>query len=84
MAQRSNPFRGRWRIVSTDVWDVQSLNEFEPAQITFGRSLIGRGTIHHFRGVDERAAFGRRACRPERYNQDHQRPAGNIGREKDL
>jgi hypothetical protein len=41
MAKRSNPFRGRWRIVSADVWDSRSLNEFEPAQITFGPGQIG-------------------------------------------
>jgi hypothetical protein len=41
MAKRSNPFRGKWRIASTDLWDVRSLNEFEPAQISFGPGQTG-------------------------------------------
>ncbi len=45
MAKRSNPFRGRWRIVSTDVWDSRALNEFEPAQITFGPGQTGELTF---------------------------------------
>jgi hypothetical protein len=45
MTKRSNPFRGRWRIVSTDVWDSQSLDEFESAQITFGPGQTGELTF---------------------------------------
>jgi hypothetical protein len=41
MAKRSNPFRGRWRIVSTDVWDSDALDEFAPAQLTFGPGRRG-------------------------------------------
>lgn len=41
MAKRSNPFRGKWRIVSTDVWDVRALNEFDPAHIFFGPGQTG-------------------------------------------
>ena len=41
MVKRSNPFRGRWRIISTDVWDSQSLDEFEPARLIFGSRQTG-------------------------------------------
>lgn len=38
---RANPFRGRWRIVSTDVWDKKDLDDLGPAQITFGPDRMG-------------------------------------------
>jgi hypothetical protein len=41
MAKRSNPFRGKWRIVSTNVWDPQALDEPEPAQLIFGPGRVG-------------------------------------------
>jgi hypothetical protein len=41
MTKRSNPFRGRWRIVSTDVWNSRSLDEFQPARLTFGPRQTG-------------------------------------------
>jgi hypothetical protein len=34
---RANPFRGKWRIVSTSVWDKKELDDPGSAQITFGR-----------------------------------------------
>jgi hypothetical protein len=37
--KRANPFRGRWRIVSTDVWE--ELDDLGPAQITFGPGHTG-------------------------------------------
>jgi hypothetical protein len=37
--KRPNPFRGKWRIVSTDVWD--ELDDLGPAQITFGPGRAG-------------------------------------------
>jgi hypothetical protein len=40
---KPNPFRGRWRIVSTDVWESAALDEFEPARLTFGPS--GKGEL---------------------------------------
>ena len=39
--RRANPFRGRWRIVSTDVWDRKDLDDLGPAQITFGPDRMG-------------------------------------------
>jgi hypothetical protein len=39
--RRSNPFRGRWRIVSTDIWEASDLDDLGPAQITFGRGRAG-------------------------------------------
>jgi hypothetical protein len=39
--KRANPFRGRWRIVSTDVWEKKDLDDLGPAQITFGRDRTG-------------------------------------------
>jgi hypothetical protein len=39
--RRANPFRGRWRIVSTDVWETQDLDDLGPAQITFGPGRAG-------------------------------------------
>jgi hypothetical protein len=32
---KTNPFRVKWKIVSTDVWEPASLDEFEPAHLTF-------------------------------------------------
>jgi hypothetical protein len=32
---KTNPFRGKWKIVSTNVWEPASLDEFEPAHLTF-------------------------------------------------
>jgi hypothetical protein len=37
--KRANPFRGRWRIVSTDVWE--EIDDLGPAQITFGAGQAG-------------------------------------------
>jgi hypothetical protein len=28
----ANPFRGRWRIVSTDIWDKKELDDLGPAK----------------------------------------------------
>ena len=42
MAKRANPFLGTWRIVSTDVWEPDALDEFGPAQLTFGRDRAGK------------------------------------------
>ncbi len=39
MARKTNPFRGEWRIVSTDVWD--DLDDLGPAYLTFGRGRTG-------------------------------------------
>jgi len=39
--KRANPFRGRWRIVSTDVWERKDLDDLGPAQITFGPDRTG-------------------------------------------
>jgi hypothetical protein len=39
--KRANPFRGRWRIVSTDVWETKDLDDLGPAQITFGPGRSG-------------------------------------------
>lgn len=38
-----NPFRGTWRIVSTDIWD--ELDELGPARITFEKRHQGEMTI---------------------------------------
>jgi hypothetical protein len=38
--KRPNPFRGRWWIVSTDVWD--ELDGLGPARITFGPGRAGQ------------------------------------------
>jgi hypothetical protein len=38
---KTNPFRGEWKIVSTDVWEPAALNEFEPARLTFGANAKG-------------------------------------------
>ena len=40
---KPNPFRGKWRIVSTDVWESVVLDEFEPAHLTFGPG--GKGEL---------------------------------------
>ena len=39
--KRANPFRGRWRIVSTDVWERNDLDDLGPAHITFGPGRMG-------------------------------------------
>lgn len=41
--KRANPFRGTWRIVSTDVWD--ELDDLGPAQITFGSRQAGKMSL---------------------------------------
>ena len=41
MPSSGNPFRGEWKIVSTDVWEPAALNEFEPARLTFGANATG-------------------------------------------
>ena len=38
---KTNPFRGKWRIVSTDVWEPASLDEFGLAHLTFGPGRMG-------------------------------------------
>jgi hypothetical protein len=38
---KANPFRGRWRIASTSVWESAALNEFGPAYLTFGAGRRG-------------------------------------------
>ena len=38
---KTNPFRGEWKIVSTNVWDPDALNEFAPARLTFGANAKG-------------------------------------------
>jgi len=38
---RGNPFRGRWRIVSTDSWEPDVLDEFGLAHISFGPNRTG-------------------------------------------
>jgi len=30
--RRSNPFRGKWRIVSTDGWEARDLDDLGPAR----------------------------------------------------
>jgi hypothetical protein len=35
MRRTRNPFRGRWRIVATDVWSVDELDGQVPAHVTF-------------------------------------------------
>jgi hypothetical protein len=39
MARQTNPFRGEWRIASTDVWD--DLDVLGPAYLAFGRERTG-------------------------------------------
>ena len=39
-----NPFRGSWRIVSTDVWGPNELDGLGPARITFGKG--GHGELN--------------------------------------
>lgn len=41
---RSNPFGGKWRIVSSDTWDADALDDLGPAHIAFG--LRGRGELY--------------------------------------
>ena len=41
MTRRSNSFRGKWRIVSTDVWEPDALDEFGSAHLTFGPNRTG-------------------------------------------
>ena len=38
---KTNPFRGEWKIVSTNVWEPADLNELEPARLTFGANSKG-------------------------------------------
>jgi hypothetical protein len=45
VAKRSNPFRGRWRIVSTDLWEVKDLDDLGPARLTFGPGQAGELSI---------------------------------------
>jgi hypothetical protein len=33
--KRPNPFRGKWRIVSTEVWGADALDDFGPAYLLF-------------------------------------------------
>jgi hypothetical protein len=40
---KANPFIGKWRIVTADLWDKEYLNMIEPAFIEFRRD--GRGEI---------------------------------------
>ena len=40
---RSSPFGGKWRIVSSDTWDPEALDEFGPAHITFRFSRKRKG-----------------------------------------
>jgi hypothetical protein len=42
---KTNPFRGKWRIVSTDVWKRGDLDELEPAHLTFESGGIGELTF---------------------------------------
>lgn len=42
---KTNPFRGKWKIVSTDVWEPASLDEFEPAHLTFESGGVGELTF---------------------------------------
>jgi hypothetical protein len=44
MAKRANPFRGRWRIVSSNVWEPDALDQFDHAYISFGPNR--RGELH--------------------------------------
>ena len=39
--KRANPFRGRWRIVSTGIWDRKDLEDLGPAHVTFGPDRTG-------------------------------------------
>jgi|SRR3990172_5560109 len=41
MTKGSNPFRGKWRIVSTDLWEPDALDEFGLAHLTFGANRSG-------------------------------------------
>jgi hypothetical protein len=43
--KRANPFRGRWRIVSTSIWAAEDLDDLGPAQITFGPGQTGELNI---------------------------------------
>lgn len=40
---KTNPFRGKWRIVSTNVWEPAALDEFGLAHLTFGPG--GKGEL---------------------------------------
>ena len=39
--QKATVFRGKWRIIDTDLWDVDALDLMEPAHITFDASGLG-------------------------------------------
>jgi hypothetical protein len=41
MANRLNAFRGKWRIISTDLWESAALDEFGTAYLAFGRNRTG-------------------------------------------
>jgi hypothetical protein len=36
MAKRTNPFRGKRRIVSSDVWEPDALDDLGPDPVSFG------------------------------------------------
>ncbi len=42
MGSRPNPFRGQWKIVSTNVWEPDALDEFGPAHVSFGPDGSGK------------------------------------------
>jgi hypothetical protein len=41
MARRPNPFSGTWRIVSTNVWEPDTLDDFGLAHLTVGPARTG-------------------------------------------
>ena len=62
MARRSNAFREKWRIVSTDVWEPDALDEFGPAHLTFGPNRTGElcliaisASVHYHAGTRDGA-----------------------------
>ena len=36
-----NPFRGRWLILKSEMWDSEALNMLVPAHISFGDDMLG-------------------------------------------
>lgn len=40
-SRQAEPFLGSWRIVETEMWDLEDLDVVEDARITFGRDGLG-------------------------------------------
>jgi hypothetical protein len=41
MARQRNPFRGEWRIIASDTWQIDAYEEFGPAYILFAAGQGG-------------------------------------------